>query len=271
VLFSFFITLPSRHIFSQPYINSILDARNIDVLFDVLLNLRQNEVRLLPLLISAGFAVLAWIPVQFTHIWLEGGSFFSYKSSKPIGWKTYLKVCYQWFGFILLLRSISAAISVGILIFTIVCGIIFRVIWTPLLWCVFYTGLMIIVCLMMWGDIVCAAAIARDVRNIGRLLRYSQKIVKNESLSILFFIGISLIIMAAFYFLQRWFAIVLPVSWWIPSFIIFQGLVFARHGGRLLRYSGFVCLAQGVSNPSFNNSTCNKKMVNAYQRPGNCI
>ena len=244
LIFSFLITLSLRQTLSQPYISRIFEQRNIDIVFDALLHIGDSETSLLLPLIMTVFACLVFLPVQIAFIWLEGGTLFSYTSAKPISWKDFHSACSQWFGFMLLISSISTLFAGSILIISIVIGLVARVLWSPLIWGVIGAGVLFTVCFVLWLEIVRAVAVVRNERHLGRVLRYSSNLTIIKPLQLISLIVVSLASMTVLLWFQRWVSTSLPISWWLLSFVLLQALAYARHGVRLFRQSGGVVLAQ---------------------------
>jgi hypothetical protein len=227
----------------QPFTSQIIKQRDIDILFDVLLNIGESKSNILLPVALAVSAVLMWIFIQIVSIWLEGGTFTSYISGNPISWQDFLRANNKWFGFTLLLSGLGTLITTGILGMTAFIGLVLRGLWSPLMWSVFIIGLVLINFLKLWLETACAVAVSRTETRIGYVLLRSFKLIKQKPGQ---FLGLYTLSLSAILFLrvvQRWLIVVIPFDWWLLSFLVFQIMLIMRYGLRLFRKSGEIILA----------------------------
>lgn len=243
-LFAAAITLPIWQSFPYPVIRSLLDQRDIDILLDTLMHIQDGNSNLwLPLLVAI-VACLAWVPVQLTALWLEGGTLFCYTSEKPIPWKGFLYACNRWFGFMLLFQGIGIFVFSVILITTAGISIAARALWYPLMWLVIFCGLMLILLLSLWFETTRAVAVTRNEKHLGRALHHSARLVVQGSIALPAFELGAVACMAALLLFRRWTVAIIPGSWWLLSLVVSQVLLLTRHGLRLFRRGGEVIFAQ---------------------------
>ncbi len=242
-LFSTAITLPLWQNLPYSVTRSLAEQRDLDVLLDTFMHIQDSQINLLVPLLAVFAACLAWLPVQLTAIWLEGGILFSYTSEKPVVWKSFHQACNRWFGF-MFLSQISGNLILGvILIVTAGISVAVRAILSPLMWFVLGSGLILLVLLDFWFETARAIAVTRNDKHLGHALSHSARLFIQEPITLPAF-GIGAVVcMAALLLMGRWLNAIIPGSWWLLSLFVSQLVQFIRHGMRLFRRGGEVISA----------------------------
>ena len=249
LILSLILSMSFWQSFTHPYISHLIEQRNVDILFDALLNIGEGEGSLLLPLIITVLVLLIWVPIQIGFLWLEGGTFFSYISEKPNSWKEFSQASNRWFGFMLLNSSICTLTTGCILVLTLISALVVRLVWSPLMWCVIAAGVLLSICIVLWFEVTRAVAVVHNERHMGRVFLGCLELFRQTPWQLVAIYAFSLCAMVFLLLIQQWVSVIVPVTWWLLSLLLLQALAFTRHGLRLFRYSGVVFLTQNTSDP----------------------
>jgi hypothetical protein len=247
MIFSLIITLSMWHLLSHPLVSVMLEQRSLDILLDILSNKNAEDNNLLLTFIIIGMTVLAWLPIQIVWIWLEGGILSSYASEKRLNWKAFFNACSQWFGFMLLLRSLYIVIFVIIITVTAVLVFLMLLLWVPPSWVFLTAGVLLLTILHLCMELFTTAAITTKHKNIFSVSRICLMLVKKIPGPLLIFYILTMSVTTFLLLIQRWVGIAVPMDWWLISLFLFQILVLTRQGLRLFRQSGEVIMVQRLT------------------------
>jgi hypothetical protein len=95
----------------------------------------------------------------------------------------------------------------------------------------------------MGFEITRVTAVVSQQRNLKHIWQESIRLINHKMPLLTLFLTISTVSMAAVLLVKRWLTGVIPISWWLLSFLVLQVLSLARDGVWLIRRSGQVTIA----------------------------
>jgi hypothetical protein len=237
------MTLPLWKNLTHPLIASALHRRSLDNVIDILISSGQGGAQLSVPLLLALVAGVSWFPVQVILIWLEGGTLYSYTSSKHILWKDFAASCNRWFGIMLLFRFLGVFLLTSLVTGTVLLALMVRKLGAPIIWLVVVGGLLSCTLVNLLFEIIRTTVVVYRQRMLGNILHNSFQLIQQKALTLLIFNIISIISMVTLLLVQQWFKTAIPISWWLLSFVTLQILNAMRDWLWLARRSGQVTIA----------------------------